>query len=129
MTSRAAFVLSFSLSHARTTPTTSPHSPRPVVSSYSLHTDTACNRVSRYPILQSEHIGWGPLATWNKQDSRFGILEIDDTWLYNIVLKWGKPRFYFTYSYHGIEIQYSHKSLKRVDEKLVFQISNIMNLH
>ena len=35
---------------------------------------------------------------------------------YNIVLKWGKPRFYCTYSYYGIEIQYSiyEKSLKRV---------------
>ena len=27
---------------------------------------------------------------------------------YNIVLKWGKPRFYYTYSYYSIEIQYSH---------------------
>ena len=28
-----------------------------VVFSYSLHTDTACNRVCRYPSLQSEHTG------------------------------------------------------------------------
>ena len=26
---------------------------------------------------------------------------------YNIVLKWGKPSFYYTYSYYGIEIQYN----------------------
>ena len=25
---------------------------------------------------------WEPLATWNKQDCRFGILEINETWLY-----------------------------------------------
>ena len=37
-------------------------------------------------------------------------------WKFSIifVLKWGKPRFYYTYSYYGIEIEYSHNSLWNV---------------
>ena len=49
-----------------------------VISPYSLHTDTACNRVCRYPGLQSEHTGHSCSADVKKKIKTQGT-KADDT--------------------------------------------------